>query len=179
MPITSAVAAVYDLSMTLRVGVLTVSDKGSVGERVDTAGPAVAAMIETLDASVVQRAVVADERDQISAKLRAWADDEHLDLILTTGGTGLAMRDVTPEATLDVADREARGIAEAMRMVGRQSTPLASLSRGVVVLRGPTLIVNLPGSEKGAKESLSAVLDLIPHATQMLVGWTEHQSSGS
>lgn len=167
----------YNPGMTLRVGVLTVSDKGSVGERVDTAGPAVAEIIETLDASVVERTVIADEREQISALLRTWADDLHLDLILTTGGTGLAMRDVTPEATLDVADREARGIAEAMRLVGRQSTPLASLSRGVVVLRGPTLIVNLPGSEKGAKESLTAILDLIPHATQMLVGWTEHGGS--
>jgi molybdenum cofactor synthesis domain-containing protein len=165
--------------MTLRVGVLTVSDKGSAGERVDTAGPAVAAIIETLDASVVERAVIADEREQISAQLRTWADDGHLDLILTTGGTGLAMRDVTPEATLDVADRQAPGIAEAMRLVGRQSTPLASLSRGVAVLRGPTLIVNLPGSKKGAEESLRAILDLIPHATQMLTGWTEHQSSGS
>jgi molybdenum cofactor synthesis domain-containing protein len=165
--------------MTLRVGVLTVSDKGSIGERVDTAGPAIAAIIETLDASVVGRAVIADERDQISAQLRTWADDARLDLILTTGGTGLAMRDVTPEATLDVADRQAPGIAEAMRLVGRQSTPLASLSRGVVVLRGTTLIVNLPGSRKGAEESLNAILDLIPHATQMLTGWTEHQGSNS
>jgi len=160
--------------MTIRVGVLTVSDKGSIGERVDTAGPAVAELIETIDAKVEQRAVVADEREQISALLRTWADDLKLGLILTTGGTGLAIRDVTPEATLDVADRQAPGIAEAMRLVGRQSTPLASLSRGVVVLRGATLIVNLPGSEKGARESLTAILDLLPHAGQMLGGATEH-----
>lgn len=161
--------------MALRVGVLTVSDKGSVGERVDTAGPAVVEIIETLDAQVVERAIIADERAEISALLRDWADEKHLDLILTTGGTGLAMRDITPEATLDVADRQAPGIAEAMRLVGRESTPLASLSRGVVVLRGPTLIVNLPGSPRGARESLTAILDLIPHATQMLIGWTEHK----
>jgi molybdenum cofactor synthesis domain-containing protein len=161
--------------MTIRVGVLTVSDKGSVGERVDTAGPAVAEIIETLDATVVERAIVADERDQISALLRAWADERQLGLILTTGGTGLALRDVTPEATLDVADRVVPGIAEAMRLVGRQSTPLASLSRGVAVMRGATLIINLPGSEKGARESLAAILDLLPHASQMLTGSTEHQ----
>ncbi len=161
--------------MALRVGVLTVSDKGSVGERVDTAGPAVVEIIETLDAQVVERAIIADERAEISALLRDWADEKHLDLILTTGGTGLAMRDITPEATLDVADRQAPGIAEAMRLVGRESTPLASLSRGVVALRGPTLIVNLPGSPRGARESLTAILDLIPHATQMLIGWTEHK----
>lgn len=164
--------------MTLRVGVLTVSDKGAVGERVDTAGPAVAEIIETLDAQVIERAVIADEREQISALLRGWADDKGLDLILTTGGTGLAWRDVTPEATLDVAERQAPGIAEAMRQVGRQSTPLASLSRGVAALRGATLILNLPGSEKGARESLTAVLDLIPHATRMLIGWTEHEGAG-
>lgn len=163
--------------MTLRVGVLTVSDKGSIGERADTAGPAVADLIETLDAKVVERAIIADERAQISVVLRDWADRAHLDLILTAGGTGLAPRDVTPEATLDVADREARGIAEAMRLVGRQSTPLASLSRGVAALRGPTLIVNLPGSHKGATESLTAILDILPHATRMLIGNSEHGGS--
>jgi molybdenum cofactor synthesis domain-containing protein len=160
--------------MTLRVGIITVSDKGSIGERVDTAGPAVAEIIRGIDAEVVETAIIADERDEIAARLRAWADDLGLDLILTTGGTGLAKRDVTPEATLDVAEREVPGIAEAMRLVGRQSTPLASLSRAVVATRGRALIINLPGSEKGARESLQAILDLIPHASQMLTGWTEH-----
>jgi molybdenum cofactor synthesis domain-containing protein len=101
-------------------------------------------------------------------QLKRWCDEDKLQLILTTGGTGLSYRDVTPEATLDVAERLVPGIAEAMRLVGRNSTPLASLSRSVVAIRGQTLIINLPGSEKGARESLQAVIDLIPHAMQML-----------
>ena len=154
--------------MTVRAGVLTISDKGSRGERVDTAGPSVAELIRTLDVEVAESAIVADEREQIAAQLRAWADERHLDLILTTGGTGFGLRDVTPEATLDVAERQAPGVAEAMRQVGRESTPLASLSRSVAVTRGRTLIVNLPGSERGARESLAAILDLLPHIFQML-----------
>jgi molybdopterin adenylyltransferase len=154
--------------MAIRVGVLTVSDKGSRGERIDTAGPAVAALIAGIGAEVVKTEVVADERWMVAGELKTWADVDRLDLILTTGGTGLSARDVTPEATLDIAERLVPGIAEAMRQVGRQSTPLASLSRAVVATRGRTLIVNLPGSERGARESLEAVLDLIPHALQML-----------
>ncbi len=163
----------------MRVGILTVSDKGSIGERVDTAGPAVAELVRRLDAEVVERQVIADERQPIAGLLRTWADDAKLDLILTTGGTGLAPRDVTPEATLDVAERMVPGIAEAMRQVGRESTPLASLSRAVVVSRGHTLIVNLPGSEKGARESLAAILDLLPHANLMLGGYSEHEPTTS
>ena len=158
---------------------LTVSDKGSAGERVDTAGPAVADIIERLDAQVVERAIVPDVREEISSRLRSWADELHLDVIVTTGGTGMGPRDVTPEATLDVAERHAPGIAEAMRQVGRESTPLASLSRSVVVLRGKTLIINLPGSVRGATESLEAILELIPHVTQMLSGDTEHKDPGT
>jgi molybdenum cofactor synthesis domain-containing protein len=154
--------------MAVRAGVLTVSDKGSIGQRVDTAGPAVAALLRDKDVEVVETLVVADERDQIAAQLRRWCDETRLDLVLTTGGTGLSSRDVTPEATMDVAERAVPGIAEAMRQLGRESTPLASLSRSVVVTRGRTLIVNLPGSERGARESLQAILDLIPHAMQML-----------
>jgi molybdenum cofactor synthesis domain-containing protein len=161
--------------MAMHVGVLTVSDKGSAGERVDTAGPAVADIIERLDATVVERAIVPDVREEISGRLRSWSDELRLDVIVTTGGTGMGPRDVTPEATLDVAERQAPGIAEAMRQVGRESTPLASLSRSVVVLRGRTLIINLPGSVRGATESLEAILELIPHVTQMLGGDTEHQ----
>jgi len=156
------------VTMAIRVGVLTVSDKGSRGERVDTAGPAVADVIRSIGAEVVESIVLADERWEIVRQLKRWADEAKLNLILTTGGTGLSYRDVTPEATLEVAERLVPGMAEAMRQLGRESTPLASLSRSVVVTRGQTLIINLPGSEKGARESLQAILNLIPHAMQML-----------
>jgi molybdenum cofactor synthesis domain-containing protein len=147
-----------------------VSDKGSRGERVDTAGPAVARLVESIGAQVVETAVVADVRDEIAGRLRAWADESRLDLVLTTGGTGLAPRDVTPEATLDVSERLVPGLAEAMREEGRRSTRMAALSRSVAAVRGQTLIVNLPGSERGARESLEAVLDLLPHAVELLKG---------
>ncbi|HLF76482.1 MAG TPA: MogA/MoaB family molybdenum cofactor biosynthesis protein, partial [Dehalococcoidia bacterium] len=113
--------------MAIRVGVLTVSDKGSRGERVDTAGPAVADVIRSIGAEVVESIVLADERWEIVRQLKRWADEAKLNLILTTGGTGLSYRDVTPEATLEVAERLVPGMAEAMRQLGRESTPLASL----------------------------------------------------
>ncbi len=160
--------------MSFRVGVLTVSDRGARGERVDTAGPAVATLIAATGAQVSETAIVADEHDLIATKLRAWADGSQLDLILTTGGTGLALRDVTPEATAAVAERTVPGLAEAMRAAGRKSTPLADLSRATAVTRGRTLIVNLPGSEKGARESLAAIVDLLPHAVNVLHDDTEH-----
>ena len=121
--------------------------------------------------------MLADERDQIAARLRAWCDVGNIDVVLTTGGTGLSARDVTPEATLDVAERLAPGIAEAMRLEGIRHTDRAMLSRGVAVLRGRTLIVNLPGSEKGVRESLSVVLPVLPHAVDLLRGHTEHKQS--
>jgi molybdenum cofactor synthesis domain-containing protein len=158
----------------MRVGVLTVSDRGSRGEREDTAGTAVAAMLNAKGMTVAVRDIVPDERDQIAAKLRHWADEEKLDVVLTTGGTGLALRDVTPEATAEVADRHVPGFAEAMRAAGRRSTALADLSRAVAVTRGRTLIINLPGSERGARESLDAVIELIPHAVDVLHDDTEH-----
>jgi molybdenum cofactor synthesis domain-containing protein len=156
--------------MAMRIGVLTVSDKGAAGEREDTSGPAVVELMRQLDAEAVETSIVPDDREQISATLRRWADDLGLDVILTTGGTGFGPRDLTPEATLDIAERQAPGMAEAMRLVGRESTPLASLSRSVVATRGRTLIINLPGSERGARESLEAILELIPHATRTLGG---------
>jgi molybdenum cofactor synthesis domain-containing protein len=156
--------------MSIRAGILTVSDKGAAGERVDTAGPAVAGLLDRAGAHVNQRLVLPDERDAIAACLRQWADAERLDLIVTTGGTGLSLRDVTPEATLDVIDRQVPGLAEVMREAGRRSTPLAALSRAVCGTRGRTLILNLPGSERGARESLEAVIDLLPHAIDLLQG---------
>lgn len=156
--------------MTIRAAILTVSDKGASGQRVDTAGPAVAALLASIGAELIETAILPDDRETIAVQLRRWADETDVGLILTTGGTGLALRDVTPEATLDVADRLVPGIAELMRESGRKSTHLSSLSRSVAVTRAKTLIVNLPGSERGARESLELILELLPHAVELLQG---------
>ncbi len=158
----------------IRAAILTVSDAGSRGEREDTSGAAVRELLVGIGGEVARYEIVPDERDRIAAKLREWCDGDGVDLIITTGGTGLAARDVTPEATLDVAERLAPGIAEAMRAEGLRHTPKAMLSRAVAVVRGRTLIVNLPGSEKGVRESLSAILQVLPHAVELLQGVTEH-----
>lgn len=160
--------------MTFRAGILTVSDLGSRGEREDTSGPAIRKMVVGIGGEIGHYEIVPDEREVIAATLSRWCDSGEVDLILTTGGTGLAARDITPEATLDVADRLVPGIAEAMRVAGNRYTPKAMLSRSVAAVRGRTLIVNLPGSEKGARESLGAVLDALPHGVELLRGHTEH-----
>jgi molybdenum cofactor synthesis domain-containing protein len=162
------------MTATVRAAILTVSDSGSRGERADTSGAAIRELLVSIGAEVARYEIVPDERDQIAAKLRAWCDAGDIDLLLTTGGTGLAARDITPEATLDVAERIVPGIAEAMRAEGMRHTPKAMLSRAVAVVRGGTLIINLPGSEKGVRESLGAVLDVLPHAVDLLRGQTEH-----
>jgi len=154
-----------------------VSDKGSRGERQDTSGDAIAELLAGIECQVARRAVVPDERDIISATLREWCDGGEIDIVLTTGGTGIAERDITPEATLDVAERIVPGIGEAMRAEGLKSTPRAMLSRSVAVIRRRTLIVNLPGSEKGVRESLAAVISILPHAVELLRGATEHPST--
>jgi len=153
-----------------RVGILTVSDKGHAGEREDTAGPELARLLPSKDFQVAAQAVVPDEHEAIVARLVEWCDRERLDLIITTGGTGLTPRDLTPEATLAVGERLVPGLPEAMRAAGLAKTPHAMLSRGVAVTRGCTLIINLPGSPKGAKESLEAVLPALPHALEKLQG---------
>ena len=153
----------------IKVGILTISDKGSRGEREDLSGPAIREMVATLGAEVARYDIVPDERDIISLKLLEWSS-EGLDLVLTTGGTGLGPRDVTPEATRDVIEREVPGMAEAMRSQGLQATSLAMLSRAVVGARGKTLIVNLPGSPKGVRESLAVLLPVLPHAVGILKG---------
>jgi molybdenum cofactor synthesis domain-containing protein len=135
---------------------------------VDTAGPAVTALLREHGWDVTEQALVPDEEDEMASRLRAWADDSQLALVLTAGGTGLAPRDRTPEATAAVLDYLVPGIPEAMRVAGRTSTPLAALSRGVAGVRGGTLIVNLPGSERGATESLRAILEVLPHAIDQL-----------
>ena len=154
----------------IRVGVLTVSDRSARGEREDLGGPAVAEAVAARvpGAAVVERAVVPDERAVIAAQLVQWADAARLDLILTTGGTGFARRDVTPEATRDVIEREAPGLAEAMRADSLRITPHAMLSRAVAGIRGRTLIVNLPGSPKGAVENLGTIAPVLPHAIELL-----------
>ena len=159
----------------LTVGILTISDKGSRGEREDVSGEVLREELSKMDASVVRYEIVPDERRIISGKLIEWADSASIDLIVTTGGTGLSPRDVTPEATLAVIDKTVPGLAEAMRAEGLKKTPMAMLSRATAGVRKKTLIVNLPGSPKGAKESLEAILPAIPHALEIIRGEvTEH-----
>jgi molybdopterin adenylyltransferase len=160
----------------ITVGVLTISDSGAKGERVDSSGENIRAMIAQLpDAVISAGAIIPDERDQIAATLCEWSDEKRLNLVLTTGGTGLAPRDVTPEATLAVIERAAPGIAEAMRAVSIQHTPYGMLSRGVAGTRGRTLIINLPGSPKAVKECLEYILPVLPHAINLLTeGPREH-----
>jgi molybdenum cofactor synthesis domain-containing protein len=153
----------------ITIGVLTISDSGAKGAREDTSGENIRAMVTQLpEAAIEAGAIIPDERELIEATLREWSDEKRLNLILTTGGTGLAPRDVTPEATRAVIDREAPGIAEAMRAVSLQHTPFGMLSRGVVGTRGRTLIINLPGSPKAVKECLEYILPVLPHAVNLL-----------
>ena len=154
--------------MTLRVGILTVSDRSFRGEREDSSGPALANLVRGENWSVAKKAILPDEESAIRDLLISWADSAELDVILTTGGTGFAPRDVTPEATRSVVEREAPGLAEAMRAASITVTPHAMLSRIVTGIRKRTLIINLPGSPKGAVENLQVVIPVLPHAIQLL-----------
>ena len=158
----------------IATAILTISDSVMRGTREDRSGVELGERVRALGWTVHSQAVVADEVDQIAAKLTEIADSGRVSLILTTGGTGVALRDVTPEATRMVIDREIPGIGETMRSEGRKATRFAVLSRGLAGTRGSVLIVNLPGSPKGAVESLSAIADLIPHMADLLHGKTEH-----
>jgi len=154
--------------MTIRFGVLTLSDRSSRGERADASGPALAGLIQAEGWSVVKHEVLPDEESAIREILISWADSGEMDIILTTGGTGFSPRDVTPEATRAVIERDAPGLAEAMRTASLKITPHAMLSRIVTGIRKKTLIINLPGSPKGAVENLQVVIPVLSHAIQLL-----------
>ncbi len=157
-------------SIPVRVAVLTISDLGAAGKRADASGDAIVAWAKARGFSLAAREVVPDESDRIAAALLAWADDGVADLILTTGGTGLAPRDVTPEATRVVIEKDAPGIPEAMRAAGRGKVPRSALSRGLAGVRARSLIVNLPGSTSGVKDGLAVLEPLVEHAVQIITG---------
>lgn len=154
--------------MTIRFGILTLSDRSSRGERADSSGPALAHLIQAEGWYVAKQSLLPDDESAIRQILVDWADGGGMDVILTTGGTGFAPRDVTPEATRAAIEREAPGLAEAMRAASLKITPHAMLSRIIAGIRKRTLIVNLPGSPKGAVENLQVILPVLPHAVQLL-----------
>jgi molybdenum cofactor synthesis domain-containing protein len=151
-------------------GILTISDRGSRGERQDKSGQAIREILSSIDARITDYDIVPDEKELIVEKLVKWADEDNLDVVITTGGTGLTPRDVTPEATLAVVDRIIPGFAEAMRAESLKKTPHAMLSRAVVGTRGKCLIINLPGSPKAVRECLQVILPALPHAVETLKG---------
>jgi molybdopterin adenylyltransferase len=153
-----------------KVVILTISDRGSKGEREDSSGPLIQEMIKGLPAEVIHYEIIPDEKDAIAEALTKSSDRLKADLILTTGGTGLSPRDVTPDATLKVIEKEVPGFAEAMRAESLKKTPHAMISRAIVGIRGTSLIVNLPGSPKSVKENLSVILPALPHALSKLKG---------
>jgi molybdenum cofactor synthesis domain-containing protein len=159
----------------LNVGVLTISDKGWHGQRHDKSSEVIRDSLSPLDSHVVKYEIIPDEVDVISQKLAEWADKGQLDIIITTGGTGLSQRDVTPEATLSIVDKVVPGFAEAMRVKTLNTTPMAMLSRATAGVRGQCLIINLPGSPKAVGECLEVILPAIPHAVEIIKGEvTEH-----
>lgn len=154
----------------LRIGILTLSDKGARGEREDISGKVIHEIVEKINGKVEQYDIIPDEKELIEDYLVRYADVYKLDLVVTTGGTGLSKRDVTPEATLAVIDKEIPGMAEEMRRVSRTKTKHAMLSRAVVGARKNTIIINLPGSPKGVRENLESIIDVVPHALDILQG---------
>ncbi len=158
------------MAKRLRLAILTLSDRASRGQFDDTAGPTIAKLLEPLSPEIVQKAIIPDDRDRITQTLRDWLAAGDIDLLVTTGGTGLGPRDVTPEATRPLLDREIPGLAELMRWEGLKRTPMAALSRGLVGVAGRTLVLNLPGSEKAVRENLAAVMPVLPHALDVIAG---------
>ena len=155
--------------MKIKFGIITISDRSSRSERPDLAGPALKEVLHSHDWDVIKQQIVPDEFEEIKQLLQNWSDKGDLNVILTTGGTGFSPRDVTPEATRSVIERPALGISEAMRFISYQVTPHAMLSRAVSGIRKQTLIINLPGSPKGALENLNVIIPVLPHAVQLLV----------
>lgn len=163
--------------MPFTAAVLTISDKGAAGERVDTSGAEIRELLSSIGLSIGIYEIVPDDTDEISRRIIKWADGHTADLIVTTGGTGLGPRDVTPEATRRVLDYEVPGIAEAMRAEGMKHTPMSMISRAVAGVRNSVLIINLPGSPKGVRENLSLVLPVLSHALELLSGESsEHKA---
>jgi len=157
-------------NIIFKVGILTVSDKGWRGERQDRSGEVIREILSQIGAHIANYDIVPDEKNLIAEKLIKWADEDKVDVIITTGGTGLSPRDVTPEATLAVVDKVAPGFAEVMRAESLKKTPHAMLSRAVSGTRGGCLIINLPGSPKAARECLESILPALPHAVETLRG---------
>jgi len=161
--------------LLFNVGILTISDKGSQGQRLDRSGEVIRENLSGMGSRLVKYEVVPDEMNVIAGKLSEWTDEGKMDVILTTGGTGLGPRDVTPEATLSVVDKVVPGIAEAMRGQTLSATPMAMLSRSVAGVRGGCLIINLPGSPKAVQECLEVIMPAVPHAVEIIKGEvTEH-----
>ena len=161
------------------MAILTASDKGAAGERADASGETIASLCRGAGHEVVRQEVVPDEREKIALALAAWCDGRVADVIITTGGTGLTARDVTPEATRDIAERDVPGIPIALVIEGLKKTPYAALSRGVAVTRAQTLVVNLPGSPKAVSEGMAVLLPLFGHIAELLAGPVEHEGRQS
>lgn len=152
----------------MNVAILTVSDRSAAGKREDRSGPALRTLVEAQGWTVSKEDILPDDQSALELQLKQWSDEGSIDIILTTGGTGFSPRDRTPEATLNVIDRHAPGLAEAMRLASLRKTPHAMLSRAVAGICGATLIINLPGSPRGAKENLQAIMQVLPHAVDLL-----------
>ncbi len=159
-----------------RLGILTASDKGSRGEREDASGALIAIRCAAEGHEIVRQAILPDDRTTIATALRIWCDARTIDVLITTGGTGLTARDVTPEATREVAERDVPGIPLALAVAGLQKTPYAALTRGIAAVRGTTLIINLPGSPNAVGEGLDVLLPLLGHIAVLLAGPEEHEA---